>query len=130
MDKIFVQDLRLRGIVGINDWERVKPQDIRINLELDFDLRPAGESDDVRDALNYRTLTKAVIEHVEGSSYFLVERLAAAVARICLEHGAALARVRVEKPGALRFADSVGVEIERSADEIDRLPEPTLREGS
>jgi len=55
-----------------------------------------------------------VIEYVESSSHYLVESLATALARLCVvEHGAARVRVRVEKPGALRFADSVGVEIER-----------------
>lgn len=115
-DRILVRDLLVRGIIGVNDWEREKKQDILINLELEFDLRPAAESDDVEDALNYRTLTKAVIAHVEASSYQLVEALAEAIARLCLEHGARRVRVRVEKPGALRFAASVGVEIERAAE--------------
>jgi len=114
-DRILIRDLLVRGIIGINDWEREKKQDILINLELEHDLRPAAASDDVRDALNYRTLTKAVIAHVEESSYFLLEALAEGIARICLQHGAERVRVRVEKPRALRFASSVGVEIERGA---------------
>jgi FolB domain-containing protein len=113
-DRILIRDLLLRGIIGINDWEREKPQDILINLELYKDLRAAGASDDVADALNYRTLTKAVIAYVESSRHFLVEALAASIARICIvDHGAARAVVKVEKPGALRFAESVGVEISR-----------------
>lgn len=112
-DHIFVRDLLVRGIVGINDWEREARQDILINLELEHDLAAAAASDDIADALNYRTLTKEIVAYVEGSSHFLIERLADAIARICLEHGARAARVRVEKPGALRFAASVGVEIER-----------------
>ncbi|MGH9381425.1 MAG: dihydroneopterin aldolase [Thermoanaerobaculia bacterium] len=115
-DRIFVRNLLVRGIVGVNDWERETRQDILINLELEHDFAAAAASDDIADALNYRTLTKAVIAYVEGSSHFLVERLAEGVARICLEHGALAARVRVEKPGALRFAESVGVEIERRRD--------------
>ncbi len=113
-DRILIRDLLLRGIIGINDWEREKPQDILINLALYTDLRAAGASDDVADTLNYRTLTKAVIAYVESSRHFLVEALAAGIARICVvDHGAARAVVKVEKPGALRFAESVGVEISR-----------------
>lgn len=112
-DKLIVKDLLLRGIVGLNDWERKKQQDILINLELYTDIRAAGRSDDAADILNYRTVTKAVIEHVEGSSYFLVEKLATEIARLCIELGSERVKVRVEKPGALRFAASVGVEIER-----------------
>lgn len=113
-DKIIIKDLLLRGIIGINEWERENKQDILINLTLFTDLRPAGITDSADDILNYRTITKAIIMHVEQSSYFTVEALAAAVARICVvEHNAERAIVRIEKPGALRFAASVGVEIER-----------------
>lgn len=113
-DKILIRNLLLRGIIGLNDWEREKPQDILINLTVFADVRRAGESDDMADSLNYRTLTKAVIEYVEGSRHYLVEALATAIARIAVvDHGAARVVVRVEKPGALRFAESVGVEIDR-----------------
>ncbi|GAB4433432.1 MAG: dihydroneopterin triphosphate 2'-epimerase [Anaerolineae bacterium] len=113
-DKIIVQDLLLRGIIGFNDWEREKKQDILINLTLFTDTRRGGLSDDPADILNYRTIAKAIIAHVEESSYKTVEALATAIARICVvDHGAERVIVRVEKPGALRFARSVGVEIER-----------------
>jgi len=118
-DKILIKDLMVRGIVGLNDWEREKRQDILINLTLDVDARAAGASDDVAQALNYRTVTKDVIDYVEGSGHFLVEALATAIARIAVvDHGALRARVRVEKPGALRFASSVGIEIERGREDF------------
>lgn len=113
-DKIIIKDLLLRGIIGLNDWEREKTQDILINLTLFTDMHAAGESDNPDDILNYRTITKAIINYVESSSHYLVEALAAAIARICVvDHGANRVIVRVEKPGALRYAQSVGVEIER-----------------
>ena len=115
-DRIDIQDLLLRGIIGINDWEREKQQDILINISLFGDFRSSGDSDDIADTVNYRTVTKKVIRHVETSKRFTVEALASDIARICLEEpGVHRARVRVEKPGALRFARSVGVEIERSS---------------
>ena len=118
-DCIEIKDLLLRGIVGINDWEREKPQDILVNITLFTDLRRAGASDDLTDSVNYRTLTKQIIAHVESAGRFTVEALAADVARLCLETpGVQRARVRVEKPGALRFARSVGVEIERQAGDL------------
>ncbi len=118
-DRIVIKDLLLRGIIGINDWEREKRQDILINITLYGDLRPAGESDDIADTINYRTVTKNIIEHVEKSEPFTVEALAGDIARICLSEARVnRARVRVEKPGALRFARSVGVEIERSAEDF------------
>jgi len=119
-DRIEIQDLLLRGVIGINDWERDKPQDILVNITLFADLRPAGSSDAIGDTVNYRTLTKQIIAHVESAGRYTVEALAADVARLCVQTpGVVRARVRVEKPGALRFARSVGVEIERTAADFD-----------
>ena len=114
-DQIQIKDLHLRTIIGINEQERRNRQDVLINITLYTDTRAAGRSDDIDDAVNYRTITKQIIELVEGSSFFLVEKMAAEIAAICLaDPRVERARVRVEKPGALRFARSVGVEIERA----------------
>ena len=113
-DRIYVKDLLLRCIIGLNDWEREKKQDVLINLTLYTDMRRAGETDSPDDILNYRSITKDVITYVERSEHYLVEALATAIARICVvDHEARRAVVNVQKPGALRFARSVGVEIER-----------------
>ena len=113
-DKILIKDLLIRGIIGIHDWEREKKQDILINIVMEADCRPAGVSDDFQDAVDYRAVTKKVLALVESSSFFLVEKLAEEIAGICLEdERVELARVRVEKPGAVRFSQSVGIEVER-----------------
>lgn len=119
-DRIEIRDLLLRGILGINPEEREKKRDILINLTLYTDLRPAGKSDDIACTANYRTMTKRVIEHVENVGRCTVEALATDVARLCLEDPRVTrVRVRIEKPGALRFARSVGVEIERRRGESE-----------
>ncbi len=118
-DVIEIRDLHLRTIIGINDWERKDRQDVLINLRLFTDTRAAGRSDRIDDALNYRTLTKAVIALVEGSRFYLVERLAEEIARLCVvEFGVPEVEVQVEKPGALRFARSVGVRIRRRREDF------------
>jgi FolB domain-containing protein len=118
-DRIEIKDLLLRGIVGVNDWEREKQQDILVNIVVFTDLHAAASSDDISMTVNYRTLTKKVIDHVESSARFTVEALAGDIARLCLaEPGVERVRVRVEKPGALRFARSVGVEIERTSHDL------------
>lgn len=116
MDKIVIKNLLLRGIIGINPDERINKQDILINLVLEVDIRPAAASDAIADAVNYKSITKRIIQHVEESSNFLVEKLVTDIARLVLTEfeGVHKALVRVEKPGALRFADSVGIEIERT----------------
>jgi FolB domain-containing protein len=116
MDKIIIKDLLARGILGINDWEREKPQDILINLTLFADTRLAGRTDDLDESVNYRTVAKKVQAHAESAGRLTVEALAEDLAELCLqEKGVQRVVVRVEKPGAVRFAASVGVEIERGA---------------
>ena len=119
-DKIIIKDLLVRGHIGFQPWELEKKQDILINLELFTDLKGASTSDKVEDALNYKTITKQIIAYVEnsGKHHDLVESLAGEIARLCLEGGVDRCVVRVEKPGALRFARSVGVEIERTKDDL------------
>ena len=114
MDRIHIDDLLLRCIIGANDWEREKKQDVLINIVLYADVRRAAQTDDLADTANYRAITKAVIEHVEASTYHLVEALAEHVAQICLDDPrVARVEVDVHKPGAVRFARSVGVGIVR-----------------
>ena len=117
MDQVFIIDLLARGIIGINDWEREKPQDILINIIIFTDLSEAGQTDNITYSVNYRTIAKKAQEKAETAKRLTVEALAADIAEICLqEKGVVKVRVKVEKPNAVRFARSVGVEIERSKD--------------
>ena len=114
MDRICIRDLRVRCILGINQDERHEKQDVVINLTIHTDLHPAGKSDRLEDTVDYRALKKRVLVMVEESRYRLEEALAEAIASICLDHpGVARVDVRVDKPHALRFAESVAVEITR-----------------
>ena len=119
LDRVFIRDLLVRGIVGINPEERTNRQDIVVNVTLWADTRGAGASDDIADAVNYRTIAKAIIRHIEEGQPMLVERLVAEIARLCCESDPRVQalEVTVEKPGALRFARSVGVTIHRSREE-------------
>jgi FolB domain-containing protein len=115
MDKVIIKNILARGIIGINDWERDKPQDILINIDLYTKIREQAASDNISECIDYSKVTKKVIHQAETSKRFTVEALAEDIAQICLDDSRVLkATVRVEKPGAVRFAQSVGVEIERS----------------
>lgn len=119
IDQIHIRDLLVRGILGINDEERTNRQDILLNVTLSVDTRSAAGSDAIEDAVNYRTLTKQIIDHVESSACLLVERLAEEVARLCLHDPRVEAvEVTIDKPGALRFARSVGITIFRTRDDV------------
>lgn len=120
LDKIEIKDLLVRGILGINPDERKNRQDILINVTMWADTRQAAHSDAIEDAVNYKTITKAILAHVEAGSPMLVERLTAEIARITLENDPRVAAVQVsvEKPTALRFARSVGITIYRTREEM------------
>ena len=115
MDKIIVKNLVARGIIGVNHWERKKAQEILINLTIFTDITRAAETEDLAHSVNYRTISKKVLSHAETAERLTVEALAEDIANLCLqEPNAQKVIVRVEKPGAVRFAESVGVEIKRS----------------
>ena len=114
MDRILISDLLVRCVIGVRDEERRDKQDVLINLELSADLRKAGASDRLEDAVDYAALKKRIVAMAEQSQFFLVDALAENIAALCLEHPKVVqAVVRVEKPTALRFARNVGVEIVR-----------------
>ncbi len=120
MDKIFIKDLVARGIIGVQEWEREKPQEIVLNFTLFTSLKKVGVSDCIDDTVNYRTIAKLALAHAETAARKTVEALAQDLARICLNQpGVDKVIVRVEKPGAIRFSKSVGVEIERSREDLE-----------
>ncbi|MCK5863262.1 MAG: dihydroneopterin aldolase [Candidatus Hydrogenedentes bacterium] len=115
LDKVHIRALRARCILGIFPEEREKAQEIELNITLHADLRAAGQSDNIDDTVDYKTVKIRVLELVEHSSFFLVERLAQAVADVCLDNPRVeMATIILDKPGALRFAQSVAVEITRN----------------
>lgn len=121
MDKVFIQDLHVRGVIGVTDKERENPQDIVCNITIYTDISKGGETDNIEFCVNYRTVAKKIFSHVEKISRFTVEALATDIARLCLEFETVQeVTVKVEKPGAVRFSKSVGVEIHRERDEENK----------
>lgn len=115
LDRIFIHDLVVRCIVGIDENERQEKQDVLVHLTLEVDLRQAGGTDALEDTIDYRALKKQILRVAEDSRFHLIEALAQRIADECLQQSR-IERVKVivEKPGALRFARTVGVEIVRS----------------
>lgn len=114
MATIRITNLRLRTVIGVNDWERACRQDVVVNIKIGFDAGKACESDAIKDTVDYKAMTKRIIEEVEAASFFLLEKLAKRIVDIVMESPSVEeAAVRVDKPLALRFADSVSVELSR-----------------
>lgn len=119
---IHIRNLRLRTFIGFNPDETTKKQDVVINIEIDYALGGNVLDDRVEDALDYKAITKQVIEHVEQGRFLLLEKLVADVLAICSAHPAVRrARVTIDKPHALRFADSVSLALEYRAVQAHQL---------
>ncbi len=119
---INITNLRLRTLIGFNPDERVKKQDVVLNIEIAYAISEAALEDSVEHALNYKTITKKVIAHVEDGQFLLLEKLVADVLAICSEHPSVhRARVTIDKPHALRFADSVSLTLDYAADRGNQL---------
>jgi D-erythro-7,8-dihydroneopterin triphosphate epimerase len=113
-DYIYIRELAVSCIVGINPRERIIPQTVLIDIRLTCDLARAAAGDDIADTVDYKTLKDELLAVLEPSAFFLIERMAEVVAERCLSRaGVAGVRVTVDKPGALTGARSVAVEIER-----------------
>jgi FolB domain-containing protein len=114
MGTIRIQDLALKAIIGINDWERRKKQKIIINIEIEYDASKAIRTDHIKYALDYKSITKEIIKKVEKSEFLLLEKLTAFILNLVMKHRKIrAARVRVDKPGALRFSRSVSFELSK-----------------
>ena len=108
--KIHIEDLRLRTFIGINDDEKKNRQDVVINIRIHYHAEKAVAFNSIEEALNYRTVTKNIINHVEANRFLLLERMTDEVLSLVMENPEVMwADVRIDKPNALRFSDSVSI---------------------
>ena len=114
MDKVFIKNLEVETVIGIFQWEREVRQLISVDIEMEFDNKTAAQSDDIKDALNYKLVGKRVTAFIKKSNFQLVETLAEKISKIILkEFPVSKVKIKVSKPGAMRGSDSVGVSIVR-----------------
>ena len=115
MDRVFIEGLEIDALIGIYDWERRIRQTLRFDLEMGFDNRKPADTDNIEDTLNYKAVSRRLVEVVSQSDYGLVETLAERCADVVLsEFNVEWLRLKLSKPGAVRGAVAVGVIIERS----------------
>jgi D-erythro-7,8-dihydroneopterin triphosphate epimerase len=108
---VYIKNLRLRTIIGIFDWEREHQQEIILNIKIKFDDSLAAKSDDINDTIDYKKMKHKIMEKAENSSFYLIEKLSEFILDIIMEDPKVIAaRLKLDKPHALRFADSVSIE--------------------
>lgn len=112
MDRIFLSGLRANPVIGVYPAERLRRQAVVIDVEIGLDLARAAAGDALEDTVNYAEIEERILRLAEESRFLLIERLAGAVGELVLEYPPVEeVRVRVEKPGAARFARAVAVEV-------------------
>ncbi|NMP31739.1 dihydroneopterin triphosphate 2'-epimerase [Thalassotalea sp. M1531] len=115
---ISITNLRLRTYIGFNEEEKCKQQDIIINAEIHYPANNLCLADNVDSAVNYKDICKSIINHVENGRFLLLEKLTSDVLGICADHPmVCFAQVKIDKPHALRFADSVSLTLSYKADD-------------
>ena len=116
MDRVLIEGLEVRTVIGIYDWEREIRQTVRLDLEMAWDISTAGKSDNIADTLDYKMVSKRLIGFIEQSEFGLIEALAEACAKIVIEEfSVPWLRLKLSKPGAVRGSENVAVVIERGA---------------
>jgi len=127
MDTVYIRGLKVRTVVGIFEWERRLPQDVILDLDLETDIRPAAASDAIEDALDYKSVAKAVKAHVEASRFQLVEALADSIAQLVIrDFSVEAVGLVLNKKGALSDAADVGIRIHRQRQDY---PAEATQEG-
>ncbi len=113
-DRVLIEGLEVRTVIGIYDWEREIRQTVRLDLEMAWDISTAAKTDSIEDTLDYKAVSKRLIAFVEQSSFGLIESLAEQCAAIVLhEFHVPWLRLKMSKPGAVRGSENVAVLIER-----------------
>jgi dihydroneopterin aldolase len=114
VDIVYIRELQVQTVIGIYDWEREVRQAVSLDLEMGTDIREAAATEDIENTLNYKSVSKRLISFIEGSEFLLVETMAEEIAQLVMqEFGVRWLRLRLGKPGAIRGARDVGVQIER-----------------
>lgn len=114
MDIIFLGGLQIETIIGIYDWERTTKQTVVLDIEMAFDISKAAVTDDIQHTLDYKSVSKRIINFVEASQFFLVEKLIEEIATIIrTEFNVPWVKITLNKKGAIRGASDVGIIIER-----------------
>lgn len=136
-NRIMLEGLTLECIIGVFEWERVNKQRVDIDITLEVDMKGGG-TDDIRDAVDYKSLAKDIRAMVEPSQFMLIEKMAEEIASVCLKrNGVRSVTVRVSKPGAVRGSRNVAVEVTRPERDVTVYigvgsnvdPEASIRKG-
>ncbi|WP_199609428.1 dihydroneopterin aldolase [Flocculibacter collagenilyticus] len=115
MDKVFITQLKTDTTIGVYDWEKKIKQSLYFDIEMLTDTSVAAKNDDIKAAVNYAEVSEKVTKYVESRAFELIETVCEQLAQLILtSFNVQQVTIKVDKPGAVENAQSVGVEITRS----------------
>ena len=115
-DRVLIEGLTVLTTIGVYEWEKTIKQKLILDLEMSWDNKPAGESDDVSLCLDYFLVSQSVTSFIQSTQFELIECVAERVAQLVIQKfSVQWLKVKVSKPGAIANASNVAVVIERSA---------------
>ncbi|MBA4143891.1 MAG: dihydroneopterin aldolase [Nitrosospira sp.] len=114
MDIIFLQELKIKTLIGVYPWELSTAQTIQLDLEIALPTSRACQTDKLDDALDYALIVQRIHETLAQKHFSLLEALAEHIAQLILgEFSSPWVKVSVAKLSAIRGVKKVGVCIER-----------------
>lgn len=120
MDTIFIHELRADAWIGIYEWEKLRPQTLDFNLEIGLDTHRAGETDNIRDTVDYGKVVERIRADLKDQHFKLLEALAEHIALVILhDFKAQWVKLSIAKIAHIRGVKLVGVTITRSRDVIE-----------
>ena len=113
-DWVYIEALSVETLIGVYEFEREAKQTLLLDLNLAFDCKRAGQTDDLQYALDYDTLSRRVSTWSELQSFELIERYAEQLCELIhSEFGIEFIQLKVNKPAAVKGCSAIGVRIER-----------------
>ncbi|EAR09518.1 dihydroneopterin aldolase [Reinekea blandensis] len=114
-DQVYLSGLSLSTLIGVYEFERHAPQELILDLTLDYDCRPAGESDNIERALDYDRLSRRIRAWAESQTFELIETFAERLCQLIhAEFGIQRMTCRINKPAAVADCGAVGIQINRA----------------
>ena len=117
-DEIFIEGIKCYSTIGINNWEKNTKQPLIIDVSLLMEKIDNNNKDNINETINYKLVSYSVKELVEKNTYELIETRSKDIALLCLKNQKVVeAKVKINKPNALKISNNVGVVITRGKNE-------------